>query len=400
MPVLSPRRMRPANCTDPRRYRAFALAWLTAVVVAVAPMAPAPAVRMLGVLLTAQDIVLDIIRHGEDAPPLTVPFSPPGTMGVGLSANGVLEAATTANNLALALGVPGGNLALGYPDAGIAGIFSGPDTDSQATAAPFALLQGLSPTVLPGLIEVDGGWSAGAPVGSLAGTLYGLSSFLWTIGLDTVLPIPGADHYNGLVTADAMSGAIQTIYSTVTGSVDPLVSANGFVTAAAFGSSASTLVWVFNTVENPDLPVLLKGLLSPNSDGVPQPLPNAGVVELQGNPTDGWTLVNWAGTDVPDEDNMGFMGDLFKLWREIVLPPQVELDNVFQALLTGDLTTIWTALQNGIENEFAALAQLPGLAWNVIEDFPAEVQSIFTFFGDVMAGESITDALLATIFAL
>lgn len=110
----------------------------------------------------------------------------------------------------------------------------------------------MTPTLLSGLTEVDGGFYAGLPVLSPAGILYGLSTFAWTSGLVNALPILGASDYNGLVTLDKYDNAVDTIYAdTLT---DPVVSTNGQITDAVYSSSASTLVWVFDTVKNPDIP--------------------------------------------------------------------------------------------------------------------------------------------------
>jgi hypothetical protein len=97
---------------------------------------------------------------------------------------------------------------------------------------------------------------------------------------------------------------------------------------------------------------------------------------------------------------MGFVGNLFTLWRELVLPTQIELQNIFEAFLSADPTTIGTAFQNAVENEDAALTQIPGLTLNVIESFPTEVQNFFTFLTDVAGGESLTTALESTILGL
>jgi hypothetical protein len=392
-PGPSQRRTSP---TKPHCHVAVGVALVGSSVIAATPMAAQlPNVHVRDVLLTATDIVMDIVRHGEDAPPGNelVPFVPAFTLGPpvneALSSVGTTQAQDTANQLFSELGsVPNG----------LAGIFSGPDTDAQATSAPFAALEGMTPTLLSGLTEVDGGIYAGLPVLSPGGILYGLSTLAWTIGLVDALPIPGASDFDGLVTLDKYDNAVDTIYADTL--ADPVISTNGQITDAVYSSSASTLVWVFDTVENPDIAVLLQGLLTSDAQGVPQPFPNGGVVEVEGNPTDGWTLVNWAGTPVPDQDHMGFVGNLFTLWRELVLPPQIELQNIDEAFLSGDPTTIGTAFQNAIESEDAALAQIPGLTLNVIQSFPTEVQNFSTFLTDVAGGESLSTALESTILGL
>lgn len=347
-----------------RRCVTAGIALVGAGVIAVNPeIAATPDVQMPAIQLTAgaQDIVIDIVRHGEDLAPanMRIPFSPEFP-GAPLSDLGQQQAQETASQLFGELGGPHG----------VAGIFSGPDLDAQDTAAPFALLQAIDPQILSGLIEVDGGIFANLPTLSPGGIYYDLAVVSWMLGLVTFLPIPGAAEFNGVVMGDRYTEAIDAIYSATM--ADPVVSANGQITDVAFSSEASTMIWVMNNVKNPDLSVLvgplLDGLKNPGA-GLPEPLPNAGVVEIQGNPEDGWTLVSWAGQPVPE--NPGFFTDLFVLWRDLVLPPQVAMDHILEAVVSGDLATIGSALEGGVQGVGAALEQLPQLATNVIADIVA-----------------------------
>lgn len=346
------------SCTTTHRTAAAGAALLTAGLLAVHPAAvQLPTVQFADILLAAQDIVMDIVRHAEDAPPGNerVTFSP-NFPGAGISANGEQEALDTAHKLVDAIG-------LGK----VAGIFSGPDTDAQQTAFPFADLMGISHSdigILNGLTEVDGGLYSDLPNLSPAGILYALSSALWTLALPSVLPIPGALDYNGLIVLDKYNEAIDAVYNHALD--NPIIGDNGQINEAVFSSSAVTMIWVMNTVKNPDIEVLLKGLFEISPTGVPQPLPNAGIVELTGNPQDGWTLVNWAGQ--PVSTDMGLLGDGFLLWRDLVLPPQLASYDVWEAILSGDSTAIGTALLDGVENIASSLGQVPLQAYNMIED--------------------------------
>jgi len=316
-----------------------------------------PVVQFTDILLAAQDIVMDIVRHAEDAPPGNerVTFAP-SFPGAGISANGEQEALDTANKLFDAIG-------LGK----VAGIFSGPDTDAQETAYPFADLMGISRDdigILYGLTEVDGGLYSDLPNLSPAGILYALSSALWTLALPSVLPIPGALDYNGLIVLDKYNEAVDAVYNHAMD--NPVIGDNGAINEAVFSSSAVTMIWVMNTVKNPDIEVLLKGLFDVSSTGVPQPLPNAGIVELTGNPEDGWTLVNWAGQ--PVSTDMGLLGDGFLLWRDLVLPPQLASHDIFEAVLSGDATAIGNAFLEGVDNIATSLGQVPLQAYDILED--------------------------------
>jgi hypothetical protein len=52
----------------------------------------------------------------------------------------------------------------------------------------------------------------------------------------------------------------------------------------------------------------------------------------------------------------------------LILPPQTATYHLFEALLTGDPTTIGDAFEHGAQNVGAALAQIPEWAGNVIDD--------------------------------
>lgn len=347
------RKHRPA-----RHCAAAGLVLLSAgLMVASRPAVALPGIGLADIALVAQDIVMDIVRHAEDAPPGNerVTFAPsfPGTS---ISAKGEQQALDTAAQLNAEIGA-----------GKVAGIFSGPDTDAQQTSYPLADLMGISHNdvqILNGLVEVDGGIYANLPDESPAGLLYVISSTLWTLALPSVLPIPGALDYNGLIVLDNYNQAIDAVYGDSV--ANPVLGNNGEINAAVFSSAAATMIWVMDTVKNPDIEVLLKGLFEVSSSGVPQPLPNAGVVELSGNPQDGWTLVSWAGQAVPAD--MGVLGDGFLLWRDLVLPPQLAVHDVFDAVLSGDTSAMGTAVLDGLENIGSSIEQVPQLTFNVIDD--------------------------------
>jgi broad specificity phosphatase PhoE len=85
--------------------------------------------------------------------------------------------------------------------------------------------------------------------------------------------IPGS--INGLELQSRFNDAIKTIYDS--GETNPV----------AFSHGLAILYWVLMTVKNPVMSL------------ADQPLPNTAHVVVAGNPTDGWTLVDWNGTPVP-----------------------------------------------------------------------------------------------------
>jgi hypothetical protein len=155
---------------------------------------------------------------------------------------------------------------------------------------------------------------------------------------------------------------------------------------------------MFQNVQNPDLsfflPRLIHALTIP--DGLSTFfLPPGGVVEFKGNPTDGWTLVSWDGQDISQDP--GLLTDLFVDVRDLVIPQQTAMWNIFEAALTGDPATIENALQVGIQNIGAAIVQFPQ---SVLNDIVDAVQNLGTDTGGQAAGEagaSLSDAF-ASLF--
>ncbi len=329
----------------------------------VAPIAASPhALPILtarDITLTAQDIVLDIVRHAEDMAPANsrIPFSPEFP-GAGISDLGKQQAADTANQIYAEVGGPHH----------VAGLFSGPDTDAQDTAAPFATLQGMDPQILNGLVEVDGGIFANQPVLSLGGIYYDVAVVLWMLGLVNAFQIPGANEYNGVVVNDNYTASVDAMYNAAL--ANPVTGNDGNITDVAYSSEASMMIWTMLNVKNPDPMALVNTVIaSLGNGGTPALVPNAGLIQVEGNPTDGWTLLSWAGQAVPE--NPGALGDLFLIWRDLVLPPQVAFDHVLDALVSGDSAALTTAFQDGVTSISAALDAMPDTVTNLFADLAA-----------------------------
>ncbi|MEB3071894.1 histidine phosphatase family protein [[Mycobacterium] vasticus] len=327
---------------------------------AAAPAAPVPTVLSRpDVALTAQDIVLDLVRHAEDLAPANsrIPFSPEFP-GAGISDLGKQQAIDTANQIFGQVGGPGH----------VAGLFSGPDTDAQDTAVPFAALQGLDPRILNGLVEVDGGIFANQPVLSLGGIYYDVAVVLWMLGLVNAFQIPGADEYNGVVVNDNYTEAVNAMYAAAL--ANPVVGDDGNITAVGYTSEASMMIWTMLNVKNPDPMALVNELIaSLRSGGSPGLVPNAGLIQLAGNPEDGWTLLSWAGQQVPE--NPGVLGDLFLIWRDLALPPQMAFGHILDALASGDSVAVAAAFSDGLAGISAGLDAVPDTITNLFTDLAA-----------------------------
>lgn len=331
------------------------------------PITPAPpAADFPGVQLTSgdtQDIVIDFVRHAEMISPYENMLTPsPDHPGAPLSDLGHQQADDVGQQLLNQLGP-------------VAGIFSGQGLRVLETAAPFVDLEGTGGTpadmqILPGLDEVDSGVYALDPIESLGGRLAFLTVAGWTLGAPLGLALlqgPGSHDINGIVMEDRFGDAVQTMYDHALTS--GVVSSNGQLTDVAFSSTASIFVWVMQNVDNPDLPFFLD--LIKESHSVPNGqttifLPNTAIVEVEGNPTDGWTLVSWDGHAIPADP--GLLTDLFVDVRDVMLPVQEWYWDVHQAVLSSDPDAIMTAVQTGFEQVSSAVIQFPGAVFNDIAD--------------------------------
>lgn len=329
-------------------------------VVPVAASSPPAAAAVLDIQLTsgsAQDIVIDFVRHAEMISPYENMLTPsPDHPGAPLSELGQEQASDVGNQLFNELGQ-------------VAGIFSGLGLRVTETAAPFADLEGMTPQLLTQLDEVDSGIYALDPIESLGGRLGFLTVGGWTLGAPlglALLSAPGSHDANGIVMGERFDDGVQTMYDHALANSD-VVSDNGQLTDVAFTSTASIFTWVMQNVDNPDLPFFLDLIKEANSVPNGQTtifLPNTAIVEVEGNPTDGWKLVSWDGQAIPEDPDL--LSGLFVDARDLVLPSQTALWDIYEAVLNGDQTTIMDSLQNGFEVISSALMQFPGAVFDTI----------------------------------
>ncbi|WP_406817645.1 histidine phosphatase family protein [Mycobacterium sp. M23085] len=236
-----------------------------------------------------EPIVIDLVRHGQSTANAAslIDTAPPGAS---LTALGQQQAQTVA-----------GVLAAQGP---VAAIFASQLIRTQQTAAPLASALGMNVQVLPGLNEIDAGAFNGQPQVSLGGLAYLLAPVAWMLGLRIVpMLAPGSTDSNGFEFRRRFDGALQTVYGNAatnagrfndvlqamySGAVaNPVRAANGRITEVAFSSEFAIGVGTMMSVKNPD-PLLL----------LFDPLPNTGIVVIEGSPHDGWTLISWNGKPV------------------------------------------------------------------------------------------------------
>lgn len=276
-------------------------------------------------------IVLDFVRHGESGDMTVVNTLVPGP---DLTDTGEQQADDLVKVLS-------GN--------GIDEIYASAMIRSQETATPLAEALNLPIQVLPGLNEIDAGIFEGIPVNvgdlPLGGALYLLAPLAWTLGLDFVPQLGSTVDPNGIAFDESFSGAVQSIYD---GSIG---SDAGNITDAVFSHEGAIAIWTLMNVNNPDFSLVLQEFLNTG-----ELLPYTGQVVVDGSPGD-WTLVSWDGTAVPQDP--GLPTELFVDWRDLITAPQFAGYDIYEALLTGNSMTIDTAIQAGVSQIDAALAQFP-----------------------------------------
>ncbi|MDW5614023.1 histidine phosphatase family protein [Mycolicibacterium vanbaalenii] len=287
----------------------------------------AAAVLFAASAFAAADIVLTFVRHGQSQ----------------ANADGIINTEVPGPHIT-ALGQQQAALVAGVLAAGgYQGIYASDMVRTQETAAPLADILGESVTVLPGLREIDAGIYEGSSETDGLGRLgYGLTPALWTLGLRSAW-IPDSTDTNGNVFSDRMSEAVQIIYE------------DGWARPVAFSHGATIMFWTMMNVDNPDLGLLLS-----------HQLPNTGVVVLEGNPEDGWTLVSWDGVAVDPDPS--FLTKTFVNVRELITTPQTAVYNVKKAFATGDLAAITDSFARAVIDVVLAPVRFVGaVATDVLE---------------------------------
>jgi broad specificity phosphatase PhoE len=299
------------------RRRRYAVAGLLAAV---------PLVFASSTAWAEESIILDFVRHGQSLANAdgTIDTVPPGTE---LTDVGQQQAAVLGDLLS--------------QNAPFAGVYASDEIRAQDTAID-AL--GLNPQLLPQLDEIDAGIYEGQPVNSLEGILYLLAPIAWTLGAEFV-PIPGSTDANGIAFDERFSDAVQMIYGST-------AAADGNTpTDVAFSSEGAIATWTMMNVNNPDFSAVLTTLLDTG-----QLLPNTGQVVVEGDPGD-WTLVSYDGIAVPQDP--GLPTELFVDARNLIEAPQFATYDIYEALLTGNATTVTSAIDAGLNHVMAATEQFP-----------------------------------------
>jgi broad specificity phosphatase PhoE len=339
------------------------VALASAGVVTITPVtAPPTAVHVFDIQLTgdAEEITLDFVRHGQSTDDLNGIL---GTLPPGAPLTELGEQQADAIAQAIQEEFPNG----------IAGIYASELIRTQQTAEPLAQALGMDVQVLLGLNEIPAGILEGPPRDLPTEIGYFLPFAAWVLG-NLFVPEPGTT-YNGAEFDEQVTNAVDTIYNNT-------VAGNGPLTDVAYSSGGPIAIWTLLNVKNPDfLPIIQSAL---ENGGPP---PNAGQAILEGNPTDGWTLVSFDGHDVPETPNL--LDGLYVDYRDLVIPPQLALYNIYEAIQGGDQADMTSALQTGFDQVVTALQQFP----------QSVIDTITGAMGDStgIAGDSAVDGLLGAI---
>jgi broad specificity phosphatase PhoE len=147
-------------------------------------------------------------------------------------------------------------------------VYASAMAEAQQTAGPLAGELGKQVEILNGVQALNAGWYNGKPE-SMSSATYMLAPAGWING-DIQDSIPGS--ISGKQFNDQFTAAVNKVYNS--GHNKPVV----------FSQGPAIMAWTLLNAKN-----------GKNSLLTSHPLPNTGRVVITGNPTGGWTLVDWDG---------------------------------------------------------------------------------------------------------
>lgn len=190
---------------------------------------------------------------------------------------------------------------------------------TQQTALPMSQRLGLPVQVLPGLQEIEAGDYEDTPE-SGAASGYAMIPLAWVFQGARSLPIPGS--INGNEFDARFDGALETMYD------------NGDRNVVVYSHGGSIMFWTLMNANNltPDQKLdLLRSHALGNTDSV----------IIEGNPEDGWTVVQWNGVQLAPEPTLG--AEVQLQTRTLSRQLTAAVSQVTAAVATRDPATILTA---------------------------------------------------------
>ena len=213
---------------------------------------------------------------------------------------------------------------------------------TQLTAAPMSQRLRLPIQVLPGLQEIEAGVFEGTPE-SQAANGYAKFPLAWTFAGQRDLRIPGS--INGHEFDARFDGALQTIYD------------NGDRNAVVFSHGGAIMFWTMMNAKNLTMAQKLD-LLKNYSLG------NTDYVVIEGNPEDGWTVVNWNGQQLSPEPTLGaeVQLQLRTLQRQLAATAK----QVADAFATRNPAAVVAAVIQGVGDATFSIAKFAGAVNNKV----------------------------------
>lgn len=204
---------------------------------------------------------------------------------------------------------------------------------TQQTAEPMSAYLGLPIQVLPGLQEIEAGDYEGTPEsGALDGYLK--APIAWAFAGQLGARIPGSIDGNEF---DArVEGALKTMYD------------KGDRNVIVFSHGGTIMFW--NMMNAKNLTLAEKGmLLSQHALG------NTDYVVIEGNPEDGWTLVDWNGQRFSPEPTFGHEVGL--QMRTLTRQLDAAMQQVTDSFATGDVLKVATAINRSVADASFAVTK-------------------------------------------
>ncbi|WP_286174857.1 histidine phosphatase family protein [Mycobacterium sp. DL99] len=204
---------------------------------------------------------------------------------------------------------------------------------TQQTAEPMSAYLGLPIQVLPGLQEIEAGDYEGTPEsGALGGYLK--APIAWAFAGQLGARIPGSIDGNEF---DArVDGALKTMYD------------KGDRNVVVFSHGGTIMFWTMMNAKN--LTLAEKGmLLSQHALG------NTDYVVIEGNPEDGWTLVDWNGQRFSPEPTFGHEVGLQV--RTLTRQLEAAMKQVTDSFATGDVIKVATAINRSVADASFSVAK-------------------------------------------
>lgn len=194
---------------------------------------------------------------------------------------------------------------------------------TQETAAPMSQYLHLPVQVLPGIQEIEAGVFEGTPE-SQASQGYAKVPLAWVFQGNLNARIP--QSIDGNEFEARMNSALQTIYN------------NGDRNAIVFSHGGAIMFWTLMNANNLTLPQKITLLQT-------AALKNTDYVVVQGNPQDGWTLVNWNGQQFATGPTLEAQVQLQV--RTLTRQLSATAQQVAAAFATRDVTKIVNAVGQG-----------------------------------------------------